>query len=69
MRPEHRLVQECAHAGALHIVELVGHLLRDEERADFFWEVFARVEGAIEAYREFRAREIARALGTKPGSN
>ncbi len=69
MKPDHRLVQDCAYCGALHVVELVGHLLRDEERAEFFWEVFARIQGAIEAYREFKAQEVEKAFRAKPGEN
>lgn len=64
-----KLIEDVAHATTCHIVELVGHLLRPEERREFFWEVFARVQAGIEAYLAFRAVETQRLYRQQPGPN
>lgn len=64
-----RLVRDVARETARHIVDLVEHLLRPEERRDLFVEVFARAQAGIETYLELRAREAERLYRQRPGRN
>lgn len=62
-----RLDHDCAWTTAKAVLDMVGHLLREEEQREFFGEVVAAVEACLIRRDELLARERKR-LGT-PSDN
>jgi hypothetical protein len=63
---DERLVRDVAMVTAQHILEVVGGCLREEEQADAFDEIYARVKAGIECF-EIQNNRLTRRL--EPGRN
>lgn len=61
-----RLQHDTAFATATSIIEVFEHLLREEEQADAFAEIYQRVKAGIECYDQMKSREETR---LKPSKN
>lgn len=62
-----RLDHDCAWATAKAVLDMVGHLLRQEEQKEFFGMVVAAVEACLIKRDELLARERTRLA--KPSNN
>jgi hypothetical protein len=62
-----RLDHDCAWATAKAVLDMVGHLLREEEQKEFFSMTVAAVEACLIKRDELLARERKRLA--KPSSN
>ena len=55
-----RLQHDCAVAMATALIDLIGPVLRDEEKNDAFWEMVHVCKTGIESYVIQHSRELAR---------